>query len=108
MAKKAVKQAAGRKAARSTVGRKRPGQSKHPAHQLLHADDLQHRLSTLLHTMRCIAQHEDELCTLLNGLRPTGRLKPALLRELRTVLRELPAEEYIHDVYAVQEAVTGS
>lgn len=69
------------------------------------SEDLPHRLDTLLHTMRCIAQHEDELCTLLHDARRTGRLNAALLRELRSVLEELPAGEYLDDLHAVQQAI---
>ena len=56
------------------------------------------RLNALLHTMRCIAQHEDALCTLLHQLRQAGSLSPDLREELRTLLDELPSDEYLRDL----------
>lgn len=53
--------------------------------------------------MRCITQHEDQLCTLLHDARRTGRVNAALRRELQAILAELPAEEYTHDLHAVLE-----
>ena len=67
------------------------------------AEPLTHRLDALLHTMRTIAQHEDELCSLLHDARRTGRVNTALLRDLRAVLAALPAEEYTDDLHAVLE-----
>ncbi len=64
-------------------------------------EPLTHRLDALLHTMRCIAQHEDELCTLLHDARRSGKLSKALLRELQAVLDHLPGEEYSDDLQAV-------
>ena len=67
------------------------------------AEPLTHRLDALLHTMRCIAQHEDQLCTLLHDARKTGRVTAALRRDLGAILAELPAEEYTEDLHAVLE-----
>ena len=79
-----------------------------PARKAALSANLQHRLNALLHTMRCITQHEDELCTLLHDARRTGRISTALLRELQSVLQELPSREYLDDLHAVQEAVEAS
>ncbi len=67
------------------------------------SEPLTHRLDALLHTMRCIAQHEDELCTLLHDARRSGRITAPLRKELHALLSELPAEDYTADLYAVQE-----
>lgn len=67
------------------------------------AEPLMHRLDALLHTMRCISQHEDELCTLLHDVRSRGKVSKSLLRELQTLLAALPSAEYAHDLYAVSE-----
>ena len=67
------------------------------------AEPLTHRLDALLHTMRCIAQHEDQLCTLLHDARKTGRMSATLRRDLNAILTELPAEEYTDDLHAVLE-----
>ena len=69
---------------------------------------LTHRLDALLHTMRCIAQHEDELCTLLHDARRSGKTSTKLLRELHTILDELPAEEYAFDLDAVREMIAAA
>ncbi|SEB58573.1 hypothetical protein [Terriglobus roseus] len=61
------------------------------------------RLDTLLHTVRCIAQHEDELCTLLHAARKSNRMTQALARELRSILANLPAEEYAWELRALEE-----
>ncbi|MGI4853008.1 MAG: hypothetical protein ACRYF4_03040 [Janthinobacterium lividum] len=67
------------------------------------AEPLMHRLDALLHTIRTIAQHEDELCTLLHDVRSKGKVSKPLLRELQTLLAVLPAAEYTHDLFAVSE-----
>ena len=51
--------------------------------------------------MRTIAQHEDELCTLLHDARRTGKVSSAVLRELQAVLAALPGHEYTDDLDAV-------
>jgi hypothetical protein len=61
------------------------------------------RLDTLLHTVRCIAQHEDELCTLLHAARKSQRTTATLVRDLRSILDELPAEEYAWELRALEE-----
>jgi hypothetical protein len=61
------------------------------------------RLDTLLHTVRCIAQREDELCTLLHAARKSNRITQPLARELRSILANLPAEEYAWELRALEE-----
>lgn len=65
------------------------------------ATALADRLDTLLHTIRCIAQHEDELCTLLHEARSAGTLSLASAADLRQLLEALPAEEYAWQLHAV-------
>lgn len=98
------KTAAKKKSVKKATAKRKPAR-KASAVKAIPSVDLQHRLDALLHTMRCIAQHEDELCTLLHDARRTGRMNASLLRELRTLLQELPREEYLHDLYAVQQVV---
>lgn len=60
-----------------------------------------HRLYALLQTMRCIAQHEDRLCGLLENLKaktPGHDLRA----ELRAVLDDMPGDEYEADVEALR------
>ncbi len=67
------------------------------------ASEAHHRLHLLLHAVRCIAQHEDRLCTLLHASRNSPRLTPALRRELEKVLDSMPAHDYLHDLESVRE-----
>jgi hypothetical protein len=69
----------------------------------LDAASLSSHLDALLHTMRCIAQHEDELCTLLHETRRRRKVSSSLLRDLRSILQELPAEEYTADLDQLRE-----
>ena len=104
MAKKAAKKTARRAPTAGNTSRavKRTAPA---VRKELSSGDLRHRLDALLHTMRCIAQHEDELCTLLHDARRTNRVSAALVQELRSILQELPAEEYVADLHAVEEAI---
>lgn len=60
------------------------------------------RLDTLLHTIRCIAQHEDELCGLLHEARSSGKLSPDSAADLQHILDALPAEEYAWQLHALE------
>ena len=48
-------------------------------------------LYALLHTIRSLASHEDELCTLLAEIQRTGRLGPRSQRALSDLLHSVPA-----------------
>ena len=61
-------------------------------------------LNALLHTMRCIEQHEPQLCTLMHEVRSAGTLSPDVQEELRILLDEMPHGEYTHDLNSVIEA----
>ena len=67
------------------------------------SSESQHRLHLLIHTVRCIAGHEDQLCTLLHASRKSPRLTAAVRRELGKVLDSMPAHDYLHDLEAVRE-----
>jgi hypothetical protein len=64
------------------------------------------RLHTLLHTVRSIAQVEDELCTLLHEAERTGSLTPEAFAELQTLLGKLPTHEYTEDLEAVRSSLS--
>jgi hypothetical protein len=64
------------------------------------------RLHTLLHTVRSIAQVEDELCTLLHEAERTGTLTPEANAELQALLNKLPAHEYTADLEAVRSSLS--
>ena len=67
------------------------------------AERLAHGLNSLLHTMQAVQQYEESLCSLMHALR-RGRATGAMVRELRAVLQQLPAQEYLHEVDALREA----
>ena len=55
--------------------------------------------------MRCIAQHEDELCTFLHASRSHDSADAALDEELRSLLESMPSQEYFHDLESVRAAL---
>jgi hypothetical protein len=61
-----------------------------------------HLLETLLHTMRCIAQYEDVLCELSHEIRTAGRVSNQASAELRSIVNNLPSEDYMHDLNSVR------
>jgi hypothetical protein len=63
---------------------------------------LAHDLEALLHTIRCIAQHEDELCTLLHEAKRTGRINATLRKDLQAILAKLPAQDYLEDLQTIE------
>ena len=67
-----------------------------------------YRINSLLYTLRAIAQREDQLCMLMHHLRTSGKLNAALSAELHEILDEIPAEEYMHDLHCLREALEGA
>jgi len=61
-----------------------------------------HRLDTLLHTMRCIAQYEDALCGLSHEVKRTGTFSPEISDEVREILEKIPSHDYVMDLDAVR------
>ena len=68
-------------------------------------DEVVYRIHTLLHTMRAISRHEDNLCALMNEVKTSGVVTEALDTELRDLLEEMPAHEYADDIEAVRQAL---
>jgi hypothetical protein len=66
---------------------------------------LVYKINTLLHTMRCIEQHEQELCTLMNEIRSKGTVSAEAEAELRSLIGKMPHRDYVDDLDAVSEAV---
>jgi len=66
---------------------------------------LYHRVNGLLHTMRCIAQYEDELCTFLHAARDRKAGDVDHDVELRELLEKMPSHEYVDDLDALKEAL---
>ncbi|WP_419804737.1 hypothetical protein [Terriglobus sp.] len=72
--------------------------------QPVDAQGLAHGLNVLLHTMQTVQQSEEKLCSLMHALRG-GRATGAMVRELREVLDQLPAQDYLYEVDALRDAV---
>jgi hypothetical protein len=60
-------------------------------------------LHSLLHSIRCIAQHEDALCELLHELHHTTIAQAKFIAELRDLLEDIPAHDYVDDLDAVRD-----
>ncbi len=78
-----------------------------PAANPLPASEAHHRIHILLHTVRCIAQYEDQICTLLHASRNSPQLTAAVRRDLEKLLDRMPAHDYMHDLEAVRELLDG-
>ena len=66
------------------------------------------RLNTLLHTVRCIAQHEDALCELSHEVKQSGVLSEETKLALDVLLKKIPSQDYVHDLDAVTVLLAGS
>ena len=64
--------------------------------------ELFYRINTLLYTLRTIAQREDQLCMLMHHLRTSGKLNAEMAAELHEIVEEIPVQEYLDDVRALQ------
>ena len=69
---------------------------------------LYHRIDTLLHTMRCIAQYEDALCGLSHEVKRAGAFSPEISDEVREILEKIPSHDYVMDLDAVRAALSES
>ena len=85
-----------------TVKTRRPGSKTDTDKSLLF-----YRVSALLHTVRCIAQREDQLCTLMNELKQRQTVPAGLSRELLALLGEMPSQAYADDFEGVLELLEG-
>lgn len=65
-------------------------------------------LHSLLHTLRELEAHEDQLCTLLTELQRTGRMTARVRNDLSAFLTSFPAASLEQEVraifYALHEA----
>jgi hypothetical protein len=60
-------------------------------------------LHSLLHSIRCIAHHEDRLCELLHELHHTKIAQVKFLVEIRDLLEDLPSYDFLDDLKAVRD-----
>lgn len=64
-----------------------------------------YRINALLHTMRAIERHEEQLCVVMTEIKNSGKMTPVLDDELRDLLEQMPAHEYKDDIDDVREAL---
>ena len=64
-----------------------------------------HRIEVLLHTMRAIERHEEQLCVVMTEIRTEGVVSAATRKELQALLGELPSDAYQTDLDAVEAAL---
>lgn len=84
------------------MARKKKEPSKEPATRKEALPEAYYRLNTLLHTVRCIAQHQDRLSMLMHEIKHSGQLGTAESEELGILLAELPSQDYLDDLRATQ------
>jgi hypothetical protein len=60
-------------------------------------------LHSLLHSIRCIAHHEDSVCELLHELHHTNIAQTKFITELRDLLEDLPAYDFLDDFNDVRD-----
>lgn len=89
--RKTVKASAGRAARSSGKARELP--------------EAYYRVHALWVTTRALAEHEDELCTLMHEIKRGGDLNEELRGELETLLEEMPAEECARNVAEVRASL---
>ena len=62
-------------------------------------------LYSLLHTLRSLESHQDQICTLLADIQRTGKTGPGVQRELKALLHDLPSGGLDAEVRAVWSAL---
>ncbi len=101
--KRATQKAVPKRAAKQAAPKHASTQSKPVAPSTAY-----YRLNTFLHTLRVIAGHEDQLCTLLHAMRQEGTASDAMKDELRDLLDEIPSSDYIEELVALRNELTPS
>ena len=84
------------------ANRAKPCQSATPAPQQPAAF---YQLHALLGTVRQLARHEDEICTLLAEIERRGKVSASIERELVALLGNLPVESLHHEVAALSRTL---
>ena len=64
-----------------------------------------HQIGSLLHTMRSIQQHEQELCTLKHHFERESSPGPEVMEDLRQLLESMPTRDYLDDLDALHDTV---
>lgn len=85
---------------KQAAARKKPAKTSKPQHPPVF-----YRVNALLHTIRTIEEHEDQLCTILHEIQNSGTLSKKTGAELRALLEEIPSREYQGDLEALRAAL---
>ena len=64
-----------------------------------------HHLYALLHTLRALGSHQDQICTLLAEMQRTGKAGAGVRRDLKALLSDLPMESLETELHAVWSAL---
>ncbi len=62
-------------------------------------------LHSLLHTLRTLQSHEDQICSLLADIQRTGKVGAATRKDLTAMLHNLPAAAFDQELHAVWSAL---
>ena len=69
--------------------------------------DVYYPLHALLHTLRTLEQHQDQICTLLTDIQRSGKVGASVRKELTALLNQLPSatlDAELHQVWSALEA----
>jgi len=64
-----------------------------------------YHLHALLHTIRSLQCHEDDLCTLITEIQRSGRIGPRLHREITELLNNLPVASLEAELHGAFSAI---
>lgn len=70
--------------------------------------ELFYSLHSLLETLRRLQICEEKLCSLFHEVQTSGRVSPALSRDLLSLLEEMPTVQYRQDVAAIEKTLATS
>jgi hypothetical protein len=62
-------------------------------------------LHSLLHTLRALDSHGDQICTLLTDIQRSGKVSASLRKELAGLLHDLPSAALLSELKAVFSAL---
>ena len=67
--------------------------------------DVYYPLHSLLHTLRELETHEDQICTLLTEIQRSGKMTASLRRDLSALMISFPAASLQQEVHALSAAL---
>ena len=69
--------------------------------------DVYYPLHSLLHTLRTLEQHQDQICTLLTDIQRSGKVGASVRKELTALLNQLPSaalDSEVHQIWSALDA----